>query len=67
MHKGANYLLAHFDLKMDKKRYLCWELLRQLYCLDIQIGPLHHHPQKKRGSKAGCRRTVPALSQCQMS
>jgi hypothetical protein len=55
---------------------LCWELLRQLYCLDLRIGPLPH-PEKKRGSKAGHRCTdapfreqpqnVPALSQRQMS
>ena len=58
-------LVVSFDL-------LRWELLRQLYCLDLRIGPLL--PRRKGGQKWNTdtpfreqSQNVPALSQRQMS
>jgi hypothetical protein len=50
----------------------CWELLRQLYCLDLRIGPLPWRRKggQKRATDAPFReqpQNVPALSQRQMS
>ena len=50
----------------------CWELLRQLYCLDLQIGPL---PLRRKGGQKWATdapirekpQNVPALSQRQIS
>ena len=52
------------------KQTECWELLRQLYCLDLQIGPLPPHQEEKGVTNAPFReqpQNVPALSQGQMS